>query len=178
MEVALFFLFIITFLTALSVARLPPKSAGQGHRPIIENQESAAVSASRDREAGITDKIAVITAALGVQKALMLDEDTGVPGRALDQWSLGYISGFSDILMRHHGINVETDEFETMRSVIYDLFGESSGSDTFRQYLALKQTRDTEFFDGTIVGGEEVFVWLADRNRFPMGWLGYVRGIA
>ena len=126
----------------------------------------------------VSKMIDLIAGTLSAQKALMSDEYDMLPDKAKDEWSLGYIVGYSDALLQRKGIDTDATGLAIMTIVFITIFGEEQGPTYFRKFMDLQKAGAPEIFVGMKKGGNEAFTWLSDTDKIPMGWVGYVRGIS
>jgi hypothetical protein len=170
--------FILGFIV-FSFIKFAAKGVKDAYRAV--NDETGSIG-QETKALGHDDEVSkmveIIAGTLSVQKALMSDEYDMLPEKAKDKWSLGYIGGYSDALLQRKGIETDATGFAIMTIVFITMFGEEQGPVYFRKFMDLQQEGDSELFSGMKKGGEEVFAWLGDTDKVPMGWSGYVHGIS
>lgn len=179
MSKAVIAVFFVLGFIIFSFIKFAAKGVKDAYKAV--NNESSSTSHNtkalgHDNE--VSKMVDIIAGTLSVQKALMTDEYEMLPEKAKDKWSLGYIGGYSDAILQRKGIEADATGFAIMTIVFMIMFGEEQGPIYFRKFMDLQQQGDSELFDGMKKGGEEVFAWLSDTDKIPMGWSGYVHGLS
>lgn len=115
----------------------------------------------------------VISGLLLDQKKHIVDEYNILPEKAKDNYSLGYVGGFADAILQRKGVEMDEAGTLIMAIVFINIFGEDQGPLYIRKLIALQDADDREVFNGMQRGGEEVFAWLSNEEKKPLGWLSY-----
>ena len=159
-----------------SEARLPdaarvdneaPKSPSQAVQP--EGTSSAP---------SVTKVVEIVAGTLSTQAVLMGAAPGSLPLTASDDWSLGYIGGYSDGFFQRSGIGVDDVGLGALAKIFMVLFGDDDGAEKLGEYLALQQLRNERVMAGMQSGGDDAFAWLKNNDAIPMKWADYVRQAA
>lgn len=115
---------------------------------------------------------------LSIQRVMISSPDDRLFENADDDWSLGYVYGFSDAMMQKfgYGPNDETIRIEVMIAVFRLMFGEEQGDKYLPLLVKSKNEGNPHVTEGMKQGGEDVFAWFRDEKNAPLGWSGHVHG--
>jgi hypothetical protein len=84
-----------------------------------------------------------------------------------DLWTLGYCFGVFDAIGQRGKLSQE-DTFSVITVGFFNLLrGPEQGGEKLR--IALDNQTNTLFQRGVLIGGSDIFAWLSDRNKTPMG---------
>jgi len=154
-------------------------SENDAYKAVGDEQEVASqpITALEHDDENVSQMIDLIVGTLSAQKYLISDERNMLPEKAKDIWSLGYIGGYSDALLQRKGIDTDAAGLAIMTIVYMTIFGEEQGPTYFRKFMDLQREGDPKIIEGMKQGGNEVYTWLSDTDKVPMGWSRYVHGI-
>jgi len=102
-----------------------------------------------------------------------------MPDKAKDNWSIGYVIGFTNAMLESNGSIEESSWGRVQISVLLSLFGEEQGSLCIDRYYEGFTAGDEVMFDGVKVGEEDIADWLnkgTSKNCTPIRWSAYVHG--
>ena len=108
-----------------------------------------------------------------MQTAFFREENSPLPKKASDDWSIGYVAGFSDAAFQNSGIPHDGGAYGLMTLIFVHVFGEQ-GPTLFSKLMDLQAAKNIEVFDGMMKGGTEFNTWIKDHDRPPLGWSNYV----
>jgi hypothetical protein len=127
-----------------------------------------------------TRLVAVIDGAstlLGVQALLAgLNEEGESPPKAVDDFSLGYVFGFVDVMLQRAGFHQDDpNSFVATTMVFENVFGSGLGSTYFWSCAERQGPHHREVFRGARAGGQEAWDFLTQGTaKSPMGWPSHV----
>lgn len=170
--------FIVGFVVFVFI-KFAAKGVKEAYKAVYKEPGTASQSTrALDEDDEVDRMVKIIAGSLFIQKAIMTSDCEILPVKAKDKWSLGYVGGYTDALLQRNGIGVDATGFAIMTIVFIMMFGEEQGPVYFRKFMDLQREEDLALFDGMKKGGEEVFTWLSDKEKLPMGWSRYVLGIS
>lgn len=120
--------------------------------------------------------VEIIVSTLNCQKAFVVDESESLLDKAKDIWSLGYIGGYSEALIKRKDSIEDAECFVILKIVYRLIFGEEHGLTYYWKTRDLYQDGDTILREGLKAGGEDVVAWISDNNNLPTGWSDHVLG--
>ncbi len=104
-----------------------------------------------------------------------------VPGfKNPDDWSLGYIIGFSDAFVQRKGYTDQNNMsgYVVITFVLIELFGHDQGPKLFGKYMNLqKSNSEQKAMIGASVGGQEALNWLDDTSAAPLELASHLRNL-
>ena len=102
--------------------------------------------------------------------------DAAIPGLAEDNWSVGYVGGFTDAFLYGNGIEPGGEMGRAaMRIAFESVFGSDNWVPAFNRYAELHKVRDPDVMGGIEEGGADVFKWLPNSSNIPLEWVEYLR---
>jgi len=119
------------------------------------------------------DLISFLTGSFVTQIFVWGLESKDVESRFLDNWSLGYVGGFTDAFLQRKGVEPDDFGYSIMRASFIGAYGESRGSELFLRFL--KQQDDPALQEGMSVGGQELIDFLNEKIEAPTEWGAYVK---
>lgn len=96
------------------------------------------------------------------------------PETTCDDFSVGYVFGFVDVMTQQFGIGSWEDAYRIFVILAKALFGHETG-ETFSAQLVDRQ-HSPETIWGASTGRRDSRSWLRDPTVPPLGWYQYVRG--
>jgi len=110
---------------------------------------------------------------LMLQRSLISMSDDPLPDMATDNWSLGYVFGFTDAILQHNGIGMDETGYYIHKTVFMVLFNDAKGIIYFDRVNRLND--DPDRMAGQQSGCEECFKWLRQEESeyLPYGWANY-----
>jgi hypothetical protein len=116
--------------------------------------------------------IEFVTSSLTLQTTLMRNEKDELGPRAKDQWSWGYVAGFTDATLQKNCVGIDENGMAIMTVVFGVIFGLEDGPRFFGDFMRL-QGADQNLDQGMLAGGRDLFNWLnAEKgNPAPSSWL-------
>ncbi len=125
-----------------------------------------------DDDAGAVS--AIIAGTLAAQKAF-ISADTGtLPGRARDKFSVGYIGGYVDAVLRRKRVATMRTKYTVGELVFADIFGTDDGFSLYENYVSLQNESDSDLFAGMAAGETDIEEWYRNNLNSPFGWSVYV----
>ena len=118
----------------------------------------------------------IIVATLQAQKASDTPPAGGCPPRARDNFSIGYIGGYVDAILRRKRIATMRTGYTIGELVFVDVFGSKDGFSMYEKYLSLQHESDTEFFAGMAAGETDIEEWFKKKISAPFSWSVHVHG--
>lgn len=177
---------IVFFLLALMwflLLRAVPKK--QEQTKSSHNEHSTAIEPAAAPFALIPDLLhedddigavsSIIVATLAAQKACVSGDANDLPDRARDNFSIGYIGGYVDAILRRKRIATMRTGYTIGELVFVDIFGRADGFPYYERYLSLQQASDTDVFAGMAAGETDIGEWLKNNLNAPFGWGDYLR---
>jgi hypothetical protein len=116
---------------------------------------------------------------IGIQRAfIQMDADGSLPERAMDQLSLGYLSGFVDQWMQACSVENESLCMTALAQVLEEVFG-SNWESCLRAALLHMRSRNAPFINGMSLGANDAFEniksGVSEGGSIPrMTWAQYV----
>ncbi len=114
---------------------------------------------------------------LSLQTALFLNEDGGMPARALDEWSLGYVAGVGDVMLQANGFEADVTGMTIMNRIFIAAFGLQSGAVLFGEFMRLQSQENEALAKGMKSGGQDIVEWMSNSEKRPFGWMRHVSQI-
>jgi len=129
-------------------------------------------SQTRTEDGRNSEIIEFVTDSLILQTTLMRDQKNELGPRARDQWSWGYVAGFTDATLQKNGVGIDENGMAIMTVVFGVIFGLEDGTRFFGDFMRL-QGADQHLDQGMLAGGRDLFNWLNDEkgNPAPSSWL-------
>ena len=131
-------------------------------------------SPAKPEDSRNTEIIEFVTSSLILQTTLMHNEKDELGPRAKDQWSWGYVAGFTDATLQKNGVGIDENGIAIMTVVFGFIFGSKDGPRFFGDFMRL-QGADQHIDQGMRAGGRDLFNWLNDEkgNPAPSSWIGH-----
>lgn len=99
----------------------------------------------------------------------------GLPEKAKDSYSIGYISGLVDACVSSSMIDDIEKVMAIYAKVLTNVFGDRVGMSLFKNSLSFLSEEDEEFLAGQLEGGQEFYDFMRGSKQTPLGWSGYIR---
>ena len=116
----------------------------------------------------------IIIATLAAQKAFVSVDSDGLPEKARDHFSIGYIGGYLDAVLRRRRM-ATTRTAHTIGEIVFaGVFGSADGFDFYEKYLSLQQAADADVLTGMSAGKSDIELWLKNNLNVPCSWSAYV----
>ncbi|CAA0125125.1 Uncharacterised protein [BD1-7 clade bacterium] len=109
-----------------------------------------------------------------VQLVYVTDENGNKPAAILNDWSLGYVSGFVDASIQ--ASSIPDNSFVAQRLLLRAfsvLFPGVNSQSLYRRLVRLQDAGSREIYAGMTRGGADVSAWLT-RSIVPMSWVDYM----
>ena len=116
----------------------------------------------------------IIIATLAAQKAFVLVDSDELPKRACDNFSVGYIGGYVDAVLRRRRIATERTAHTIGEIVFAGMFGSADGFEFYEKFVSLKHTADADVLVGVLAGESDIEEWLKNNLNVPCSWSAYV----
>lgn len=116
----------------------------------------------------------IIAQTLAAQKAYVLADTDGLPARARDNFSIAYIGGYVDAVLRRKRITTMRTRFTIGELVFVDVFGRADGFSFYEKYISLQHGSDSVVFAGMAAGESDIEEWFKNNLNAPFGWSVYV----
>jgi len=140
-----------------------PRSVGTN---LASGDEVQRNTMPNEKSSAIIEFVAQI---LGVQQMLFMNEEGTLPVNAYDNWSIGYVAGTADAVLQKNGFETDVKGMALMTLIFVEVFGERGGPEFFGKFLRLQEQKDQDVQDGMATGGTDVWRWMSDNNKVPMG---------
>lgn len=121
-----------------------------------------------------------ISTALAVQTVLFGGAENSLPDKASDDWSVGYLLGFTDTMLNQNS-RIEKDDWPTIELAVFNqLFGKANGNRCFNRACDLIKAKNEEAISGFDTGLCDITFWnnKKDVSKYcsPGSWSDYVLG--
>ncbi len=122
------------------------------------------------------DLIEILVSTLSAQQSLFCDQVGLISQRVKDNWSMGYLYGYSDAFLQHHGYTGTNAELKRLRLLIttLDAIFDGQGKEHLQRIAELQKINDIQYTEGLSKGSTEMIDWLQDDKNIPLGWAIYV----
>ena len=120
----------------------------------------------------------IIVATLQAQKSYVAPPDGACPAKARDNFSIGYVGGYVDAILRRKRVATMRTGYTIGELVFVQLFGRKDGFLLYEKYLSLQHDSDTDFFAGMAAGETDIEEWFKKKISAPFGWSRHVHGSA
>ena len=132
--------------------------------------------AEQDQNARLVN---LIYGSLSLQANLMGGDFPKLPDQAQDDYSIGYVLGFSDAGFQRRGIKPDAKGFALMAAVFIRIFGPERGPGLLRRASDLQTDGNPTVTRGVREGLKEFNDWATSGGEnIPMGWAEYVQEMA
>ncbi len=122
----------------------------------------------------VTNISSIIIATLAAQKAFVSVNSDGLPDKARDNFSIGYIGGYLDTVLRRRR-TATTSTAHTIGEIVFaGVFGSADGFEFYEKYLSLQHAADADVLVGMSAGESDIELWLKNNLNVPCGWSAYV----
>ena len=118
----------------------------------------------------------IIVATLQAQKSSETPFAGACPPRARDNFSIGYIGGYVDAILRRKRVATMRTGYTIGELVFVDVFGSNEGFSLYEKYLSLQHESDTDFFAGMAAGETDIEEWINKKISAPFSWSMHVHG--
>lgn len=118
-----------------------------------------------------------VSGVLSIQQFMIRGGDDMLPEKAFDDWSLGYVAGAADAVLQKNGYEPDAKGMALMTSIFVEVFGKEAGPSLFGKFMELQEQGEPEVEKGMLLGGREIFKWMADSSKTPKGWASHVLGL-
>ena len=126
----------------------------------------------------VTNISSIVVATLAAQKAFVSIHTNGLPDKARDNFSIGYIGGYLGEVLRRKSLETSIPVRQIEQVVFEGIFGSSDGGDLHEKFLSLQQSADADVAAGMEVGASDIREWLKNDMNVPFGWSVYVHDSA
>ena len=116
----------------------------------------------------------IIASTLAAQKAYILADTGALPSKARDNFSVGYIGGYIDAVLRRKRVATMRAKHTIGELVFVDLFGSPDGFSLYEKYVSLQIESEPSFYTGMAAGETDVEEWFKNNLNSPFGWSVYV----
>lgn len=120
----------------------------------------------------------IIVSTLQAQKSSDTPPAGKCPPRARDNFSIGYIGGYVDAILRRKRVATMRTGYTIGELVFVDVFGSKDGFSLYEKYLSLQHDSDTDFFAGMAAGETDIEEWFKKKINAPFSWSVHVHGEA
>lgn len=135
-------------------------------------------SEERAREIEQKEKalVKILVTTLSAQKSLFGGHAGLLPQRAKDNWSMGYIYGYSDAFLKHNGYIGTFTNLKSLQVLIatLDTIFDEQGQEYLQRIAELQKAKDKQYTEGLSNGRKEMIDRLQDNKNIPLGWAIYV----
>jgi hypothetical protein len=107
------------------------------------------------------------------QSLLFQNGDGSIPLKAKDNWSIGYVAGFSDATLQLSGINNDARGVVIMLFIFIEIYKEE-GSVLFEKFSDLQKKSNWEINAGMLRGGNEFKDFIRNNDTIPTAWATHV----
>jgi hypothetical protein len=167
---------ILFILGIFSFIKYAANRSQEGNK--VVNQESNEQQATIDFKHSDKEKdlIEILVSTLSVQQSLFCDQAGRISQRVKDNWSMGYVYGYSDAFLQHNGYTGTNAELERLRLLITTLNSifDGQGKEHLQRIARLQKINDIQYTEGLSKGSTEMINWLQDDKNIPLGWAIYV----
>ncbi len=115
----------------------------------------------------------LVVGLLSLQLARLERAGERFPPAALDDFSMGYIFGFIDVMAQRMGIDDPEDALKMFVILSKALFGHETGEQLCARLAEWEGLPDA--FRGASIGRGDSRSWLRDPTIPPLGWYNYCR---
>jgi hypothetical protein len=149
-----------------------------------DDEDTVTIEAAEEPFAGIPDLphedddivniSSIIIATLAAQKAFVSVDSDGLPEKARDNFSIGYIGGYLDTVLRRRR-TATTRTAHTIGEIVFaGVFGSADGFEFYEKYLSLQHAADADVLVGMSTGESDIELWLKNNLNVPCSWSAYV----
>jgi hypothetical protein len=115
----------------------------------------------------------IIAGLLSLQLARLRLSNEELPPTAFDDFSVGYIYGFVDVMTQRVGICGDADAYKIFTILAKALFGHDMGEFVSSRMIGRQDLPDSVW--GATAGRNDSRSWLRDPATPPVGWYNYCR---
>ena len=123
---------------------------------------------------GIVKISSIIIATLAAQKAFVSVDSDELLERARDNFSVGYIGGYLDAVLRRRRMATMRTAHTIGEIVFAGVFGSADGFEVYEKYLSLQGARDADVHFGMSAGKSDIEEWLKNNLNVPCSWSNHV----
>lgn len=156
--------------------RFAGHSAPRAHSMNCDADGESTPRPAADGDGEISSMSSIIIGTLAAQKAFVALGTHELRGRTKDNFSVGYIGGYVEVILNRKGMK-SLQACQTIAEIVFAaLFDGENGFDLFERYLILQEEGNAAVFNGINEATADVVSWLEDNTRVPTGWSDHVHG--
>lgn len=182
MSIAILAIFFLLTLMWFMLWRTP-KSTRQSEET-SDDEDAVTIESAEEPFAEIPDLLhedddivkisSIIIATLTAQKAFVSIDSGELPVRARDSFSIGYIGGYLDAVLRRRRMATARTAHTIGEIVFSGVFGSAEGFELYEKFVSLQHATDADVLDGMSAGKSDIEEWLKNNLNVPCGWSAYV----